>query len=679
MNNNIKFNSLTCLFVIMFAFCSKLGGNDVVKPQIGSVSIDEWMNKFDEGSPRNRSRAALALGLLGDQATEAVPLLVRALNDPDVNARFDALSALSMLDHPDEGVIDALVAKLGDDSLNVTNYMSPAPVLVVTLAQHGEAAAPALARALRNKDESVRFGAADVLRRIGPAAAAAVPALIESVSDPYDLAQRAAIEALGKVGAAARPAVPALRSIWVEQDLLTPDGLATNPLVQAIGAALASIGADPPPDLARELSAAEASRRFAALGLLAGFGPRAKPHAALVERLLSDPDEAVRESAAVAISRIDPPGRAAVARLVAALTDGDPSRRREAASTLGAMGCVAGDAVPALVLRLQDEDSDVRLEAALAVADIAPTNQPAANALAGMVRRRKDDPHAFGRIKRALASFGNLAEAALPDLADALKEMPFDRVETLAVITRINPAGDRSASALSGALRTAGEDVQLRRDVIAVLADFGPNAEPAVPALVEALGDRDPQVRRGAATALGRIGPHARAATTPLIAALRDGKFEVVSAAAQALSRVAPGERRAGEAVARAALDVGDREGVTFFVALCRLDPASRPGVAKRAEASKDLDFRACVLGVLGQETPEGLGFTRLALRELDPARHSGERSVHQMVLTLHGLENLGASARPAVPLVTALQDDPDPRVRLAATAALPFITGRVP
>jgi hypothetical protein len=64
----------------------------------------------------------------------------------------------------------------------------------------GEAALPALARALEDDDASVRQAAADALGRIGPGAAAAVPALTEALADPDAGVHASAAEALAAIG-----------------------------------------------------------------------------------------------------------------------------------------------------------------------------------------------------------------------------------------------------------------------------------------------------------------------------------------------------------------------------------------------------------------------------------------------------------------------------------------------
>ena len=60
-------------------------------------------------------------------------------------------------------------------------------------------------------------------------------------------------------------------------------------------------------------------------------------------------------------------------------------------------------------------------------------------------------------------------------------------------------------------------DVQVRRDAAYALAELGPSAAEAAPALVEALRDQDTQVWASAAQALGLIGPDAAVAIPALL------------------------------------------------------------------------------------------------------------------------------------------------------------------
>jgi len=82
-------------------------------------------------------------------------------------------------------------------------------------------------------------------------------------------------------------------------------------------------------------------------------------------------------------------------------------------------------------------------------------------------------------------------------------------------------------------------NVEIRRFVVGgALLSMGPEAEPAVPALIDALRDGDSEIRRYAALVLGAIGPRARQAVPALKAALNDDDESVRLAAARALKDI---------------------------------------------------------------------------------------------------------------------------------------------
>jgi HEAT repeat protein len=82
--------------------------------------------------------------------------------------------------------------------------------------------------------------------------------------------------------------------------------------------------------------------------------------------------------------------------------------------------------------------------------------------------------------------------------------------------------------------------------------------EPAVPALIETLNDRDPKVRAAAAMALARIGSQAKAAVPALIKALKDKDPDVRREAARALGQMGPAAQEAVPALLEALRDSGD-------------------------------------------------------------------------------------------------------------------------
>src|SRR4051794_36454095 len=66
------------------------------------------------------------------------------------------------------------------------------------------------------------------------------------------------------------------------------------------------------------------------------------------------------------------------------------------------------------------------------------------------------------------------------------------------------------------------KDAAARREAVQALEAIGPEAEAAVPALLQALQDEDTAVRVGTLKAFGQIGPGAKAAVPALLHALKD-------------------------------------------------------------------------------------------------------------------------------------------------------------
>jgi HEAT repeat protein len=81
-------------------------------------------------------------------------------------------------------------------------------------------AAPVLIKILKDEKspEPVRYGAVEVLGKIGPAAKGAVPVLIESLKNQNHVLRNKAVIALGKIGEEAGDAIPALKDALKDDD-----------------------------------------------------------------------------------------------------------------------------------------------------------------------------------------------------------------------------------------------------------------------------------------------------------------------------------------------------------------------------------------------------------------------------------------------------------------------------
>jgi vesicle coat complex subunit len=138
---------------------------------------------FDDGriNPKGQHREEIIrqLRLTGN---EAVPALVHALKDPDVQMKRNA-----------ELVIFELAWGYDSKPMDMRK------------------AIPALIQATEDEDGTVRAWATSALEEIGPDAKAAVPALTKIVDDRHEGCRNHACIALGDIGPAAKDVLPALR------------------------------------------------------------------------------------------------------------------------------------------------------------------------------------------------------------------------------------------------------------------------------------------------------------------------------------------------------------------------------------------------------------------------------------------------------------------------------------
>jgi len=341
---------------------------------------------------------------------------------------------------------------------------------------------PALIGALEDRDRVVRVQAIIALGEIGPQAREAVPALTALVSGKDKWVSLHAVSALGKMGQGAKDAVPALIAALKEPD--------RNVRLHAVGA-LGEMGPQ-----AREAVPAliEALRdiriREATLEALEKIGletPEAAP--ALVSILRVEGLYAFAAENLVAI------GRQAVPPLIRALQGQDLDNRETAARILADIGPQARAAVPALIEALTDQDRGLRVQAAITLGEIGPSAKEAVPALFEALK----DPKTYEASMRALERIGFDSKVAIPELIEALK---YEDLRTYAAQGLLD-IGPETIPELIRALE--GDYGPVQAYAAWILGKMGPDAKAAVPALTDALWDRDKQVRGTAQWALQEI------------------------------------------------------------------------------------------------------------------------------------------------------------------------------
>jgi HEAT repeat protein len=363
----------------------------------GPEDVPALVKALQHEDGRIRAEAANDLGLIGPQAAEAVPALLKlSANDPEALTQLAAAKAVALLDPRNEAVFGRLIGALKEKHGRVRRRAAED---LGDLGPGAKAAVPELVKAVKDADPGVRWASLDALGQIGPEAEAAVPALIEALDDGDT--RGAAVDALGLIGPKAQKAVPALGKLlrgdeadrWpaaaalvriggpgskagVRYFLKTADPKGGKALYDAENILVAPAAQD----ARREMIDAvrEPTLRDTAVQVLRdkNFVPLTTTQLADVEKFLGDPNPGVRCVAAwvvhcgrrIAGESVDYKEVIAVQR--DALKSADPWARRQAAHFLGSFGPNARDASDDLAALPDDKDEEIRKATAKALKNI---------------------------------------------------------------------------------------------------------------------------------------------------------------------------------------------------------------------------------------------------------------------------------------------------------------------
>lgn len=354
-------------------------------------SVDGYVKRMSSYWPETRRQAATELGRLTDQPDEAVPVLVSALDDADVDVRSNALDSLGQFRDvaaPSAGKAAEILAHDARPELR----RRAARLLGET---QDPASIPALMSALKDGDLGVRVEAVTSLGRFGRrgseattlpvAPAAIVDALLGGIApEQFDEMRSAAVDALDSFSGGEERIAQALAAAGTKDANPQIRRKALGLLRQEYPATIAALVAgvdDPDPQVMLE-----ATTKLARIGLA---DERVLPalHHAVVQA-----DERVREGVGMALDNLvvmlPPPAlapdalaaryEAAVRELSGALEDRAAAGRPQMLNALSKIAGVyektsdpsilpaASSAIDAVFARLDDPDEDgpLRMHAA---------------------------------------------------------------------------------------------------------------------------------------------------------------------------------------------------------------------------------------------------------------------------------------------------------------------------
>jgi HEAT repeat protein len=472
----------------------------------------------------------------------------------------------------------------------------------------------------------------------------------------------------------------------------------------------------------------DAAARVRAASSLSSLGKHARSAVPALIRALKDSNAAVRRAAAEALGRIGrPEAREAIAPLVETLQDSDAKVREEAAGALGFLR--AHQAVPALVALFKDPSRAIRSKAAFALNLIGADAEKAVPELCKLLK--DDDAHTRWCAAEALRSIGH-ADAA-PALQEALQDAATSvrlasaralwrvarkpeavpvlmaelgyggdlagldlararivRDQAIYGLADIGPPARAAVPALMAALPSdhdsigyalsnigpdavpalikalASDDPRSRWFAAEALVRFDEEGRAAVPALLKLLKDKDPFVRSAATRALGQVGADVPELVAPLTAALKDEEPRVRKAAVQALGAMALTAKAAIPALVETVGHDGDRDVRLWAIfALSHMGPAAKPAVAVIPSALQNHQLRGAAAELvmnIGPEAKDTIPALRPLLDDPDAWLRWG---------AVDALGGIGPEARGAKTALIKALADPEYGVRHRAATAL--------
>lgn len=604
--------------------------------RIGPAAVPPLIEAVKKDDIGLRIGGARALGGMGTQARDAVPVLIGVMVDGRDPIREEVIAALGLI-APDAG--PALVAALAD--ADARRRSGAALALAQMEPAFRAAAAPVEAQLAKETDDMVRAALYTALPKVGAAPDRCVALLLPGVTSDNDALRHAALNSLLGSRPVRAAALPKLIALLKDN----------NPTVRERAArAIGRLG----PDAASALPALLAATRAAGgapvyADALAHVGPAALP--ALLDALQKGKPE---ESAWI-LKALRGFGAPAVPVLSEALKHDKPAVRAAAASTLGSMGRDAADAVNPIFVLTEDANPEVQAASLRALVALRAD----ASRLKPLLQTALASQNADVRKAAAAgtAAFGGAAQLGVNGLLDLLDDE--DAAGRLAAVQALGQLGAQAAPAVP-ALAAKLNDPALQSPAMEALGKIGPAAAPAVPRLLEAAQNVDQ--RASVLPTLTAIGKGATAALPKIYEWLNnDPAGDVRASAATALAAIETDDAKALAALIPLAHDQSGRMRRAVALGLVRYGPAASaavPALVRMLPSPNERGEAMRALKVIGVRTVPELK-SMLAVNDL-----------RVRTLACESLGALGPAAKEVAPKLHELASQ-NSEIRPAATAAL--------
>jgi HEAT repeat protein len=306
----------------------------------------------------------------------------------------------------------------------------------------------ALARAFKDKDETVRFVAFESLKCYGEHA---VPVLAEALKDEDAKVRRLAAGNLGDLYLRCRSADSTRAVGSALGGALLKDKKADVRLMAATE--LGRMGEPGVPALLSALKSHDADSRRTIISVLhngaSDVAPRRNVVPAVAE-CLKDEDAGLRRDAAMLIGELGDRAGAALPALLTA-SKAEDKGGEAAREALQKVHKAPRPAAPELLAFLKDPEPRVRLKAAEALCDLEEGDKECLAVLLELVKRR--DSQVRQETARLLYRYGSAAKDAVPALIEIARNDLQARANAVSTLGAIGPDAKAAVTALKAAAR----------------------------------------------------------------------------------------------------------------------------------------------------------------------------------------------------------------------------------
>jgi HEAT repeat protein len=492
--------------------------------QIGPDAVPPLIEVLRE----NNSTAYSAAAILGQMGPEAGPTLIKLLDDSDAQIRSKALSVLGQNGPSAPGGLAAIVSVARDEkearqhllAVNGLSWAGPGakaavPVFLELVSQKdssckraaldalfrfrldADKVLPALNELVKDKDPSIRLGAATLRWRldhkVGPALEIIKPQLTDLTTRFW------AMKTLVVISAADEEGVPALVGCIEDSDAAMSWQTLSEIDLASVTPKL------PATPLVKQLKSEDPNVRATAARVLARLGGDAKLVVPVLIDGLKGPSPNRVEQNLRALSRYGKEAASAAPKIKALLNGRNPFTAAEAARALFQINPEAKkEATDALLVLLADpETGPYKIYAAGALLQLDPLNPKAVAAFKDALS--DPDPIIRSSAWGACSTTGPDAKVVLPLLETTLnEESGSSRLMAAQAFWKAGGRPDKAAAVLAESLKESPYAL-VRMNAAQMLGLMGADARTVVPALCDALKDRSLRVRDAAADSMRAI------------------------------------------------------------------------------------------------------------------------------------------------------------------------------